>query len=108
MAFTPPGRTRERVYRYVRKRLLEGRPPTVRDVQEAMGFRAVQSAMEHLDRLVEEGRLVRARGKARSYRLPAGVHPKGTVLVPVFRRLDTFLRSSARRRIGPKDEELTG
>ena len=87
MAFTPPGRTRERVYRYVRQRLLEGKPPSVRDVQRAMGFRAVQSAMEHLDKLVEEGRLQRASGRARSYRLPAGIHPRGTVLVPVFRRV---------------------
>ena len=32
MPKTPPGETRERVFRYVRERLLEGRSPTIRDV----------------------------------------------------------------------------
>ena len=87
MAFTPPGQTRDKVYRFVRQRLLLGRPPTVRDVQEAMGFRAVQSAMEHLDKLVEDGRLVKDAGKARSYRLPGAMHPRGTKLVPLIGRV---------------------
>ena len=30
MAHTPPGQTRERIFRFVRDRLLDGRPPTVR------------------------------------------------------------------------------
>jgi repressor LexA len=68
---TPPGQTRERVYRFVRKRIIEELPPTVREVQEAFDFRAVQTAREHLERLVLEGRLVKERGKARGYRLPA-------------------------------------
>lgn len=53
---TPPGKTRERVYRFVRDRLECGLPPTVREVQDALGFRAVQTAREHLERLVSEGR----------------------------------------------------
>jgi repressor LexA len=105
MAFTPPGRTRERVYRYVRQRLLEGRPPSIREVQVAMGFRAVQSAMEHLDRLVEAGRLLRDDGRARSYRLPAGIHPTGTVLVPVFRRVPEYLRPESGRATSPSEGE---
>ena len=68
---TPPGRTRERVLRYVRQRLLRGQPPTVREVQVAFGFRAVQTAREHLERLVREGHLTHQRGKARGYGLPS-------------------------------------
>ena len=68
---TPPGRTRERVLRYVQERLLRGQPPTVREVQAALGFRAVQTAREHLDRLVRDGRLTHRRGKARGYGLPS-------------------------------------
>ena len=53
MAFSTPGETRERVFRFVRERLLEGAPPTVREVQDAMGFRAVESARKQLDALVQ-------------------------------------------------------
>jgi len=69
MAHTPPGKTRERVFRFMQKRLLAGSPPTVREVQEAMGFGAVESARKHLEALVDEGRLSKTAGRARSYRL---------------------------------------
>ena len=52
MAHTPPGETRDKVFRYVRDRLLAGAPPTVREVQDAMGFGAVESARKQLDALV--------------------------------------------------------
>jgi len=68
---TPPGRTRARVLRYVQRRLLSGQPPTVREVQSAFGFRAVQTAREHLENLVRDGRLTHRRGTARGYGLPA-------------------------------------
>lgn len=74
MSHTPPGRTRERVYRFVRDRLLAGEPPSVREVQQALGFRAVESARAQLEALVREGRLVKeagARRAARGYRMPA-------------------------------------
>ena len=70
MGRTPAGQTRERIYRFMRERLLGGRSPTVREVQERFGFKAVQSAREHLERLVEEGRLDKQAGQARGYRLP--------------------------------------
>ena len=57
MAHTPPGQTRERIFRFVRDRLLDGRPPTVREVRDELGFRAVESARSHLTALVKEGRL---------------------------------------------------
>jgi repressor LexA len=69
MAYTPPGRTREKVYRFMRDRLLAGAPPTVREVQAAMGFDAVESARRHLDALVADGRLRKTPGRSRSYRL---------------------------------------
>jgi len=56
----------------VRERLLAGRPPTVREVQEAAGLRAVESARTHLERLVADGRLAKDPGVARGYRLPGG------------------------------------
>jgi repressor LexA len=84
MAHTPPGRTRERVYAFVRERLLRGQPPTIREVQGAMGFRAVESARSHLDALCGEGKLRREPG-ARGLRLPeTGSAAEGpTVLVPL-------------------------
>jgi repressor LexA len=85
---TRPGLTRERVYNYVRERLRKGHPPTVRDVQQAMGFRAVQSAREHLERLVSEGRLLKKPGQARGYYLPPdprnGPSPR---LIPILGRV---------------------
>jgi repressor LexA len=94
MGRTPPGETRERVFRFMRERLLSGRPPTVREVQAAFRFKAVQTAREHLETLVAEGRLTkeraRHRSKARGYRLPAGPKRDGLprdeppVLVPVL------------------------
>lgn len=70
MGRTPAGETRKKVYEFVRARLLDGDPPTVRDVQDAFGFRAVQSAREHLEALVEDGLLSKAAGRARGYSLP--------------------------------------
>ncbi len=70
----------------MRDRLLAGSPPTVREVQEAFGFRSVQTAREHLEILVSQGRLSKERGKSRAYRLPdSGGLP--TVLVPLLGRV---------------------
>ena len=48
----PIGATRERVFHFVRERLLAGDPPTVRDVQNVFGFRTPQTARYHLEKLV--------------------------------------------------------
>jgi len=88
MGRTPAGQTRERVFRLVRDRILSGLPPTVREVQEAFGFRSVQTAREHLETLVDEGRLTKQRGKSRGYRLPAGPGEAApTLLVPLLGRV---------------------
>jgi repressor LexA len=88
MGRTPPGQTRERIFRFVRDRLLSGRPPTVRDVQAAFGFRAVQTAREHLEALVAEGRLGKEPGRSRGYRLPTGSgYETPTIMTPVLGRV---------------------
>ena len=95
--YSPTGETRERVYRYVRRRLELGQPPTVREVQEEFGFRAVETARKHLERLVEERRLAKHPRAARGYRLPAEGHVEdlaeararevSTIPVPVLGRV---------------------
>jgi len=67
---TPPGETRQKIYKFMRDRLLEGMPPTVREVQKEFGFRAVQTAQAHLEQLVAEERLIKRKGRARGYALP--------------------------------------
>jgi len=98
----PRGETRERIYRFVRERLLAGRPPTVREVQEAAGLRAVESARTHLDRLVADGRLAKEPGIARGYRLPSGAGGMGgdggelqPTLVPMVGRVQAGGLSAA-------------
>lgn len=87
MGRTPPGQTRERVFKLVRDRILAGQPPTVREVQEAFGFRSVQTAREHLELLVDEGRLTKESGKSRGYRLPRIRGTQPTVMVPLLGRV---------------------
>ena len=83
------GSTRDRVYAYVRERLLTGDPPTVREIRDALGLRAVQSVQVHLQSLLREGRLEQEpgqeRGRARGYRLPDVQH--GHMLVPLLGRV---------------------
>lgn len=94
MAHTPPGRTRERVLRFVRERLLAGSPPTLREVQEAFGFRAVESARSHLTALVEAGLLEHAPGQARGWRLPSR-GARAPVLVPILGRVQAGALTTA-------------
>lgn len=86
MGRTPPGETRSKVLRFVRDRLAGGRPPTVREVMEAFGFRSPMTAQEHLEALVEQGLLAKDPGKARGYRLP-GEGGAATRLVPLLGRV---------------------
>ena len=88
MSLTPIGATRERVFHFVRERLLAGDPPTVRDVQGVFGFRTPQTARYHLEKLVSEGRLLAARGKARGYRVLEQIDtPSPVRWVPVLGRV---------------------
>lgn len=85
---TPKGETRERIYRFVRKRLLEGLPPTVREVRDAFDFKAIETAREHLEILVQEGRLAKKPGKARGYSLPTGMRNDPVMMaIPLLGRV---------------------
>ncbi len=95
MGRTPAGETRDKVFRFIRERLLSGRPPTIREVQESFGFLSPRTAHGHLEGLVEEGRLVKDPWKARGYRLPGKEGPP-TVLVPLLGRVPA----------GPLDEAI--
>ena len=64
---------RERVYSYVAERLRAADPPTLREVQAAMGFKAVETARTYLDGLVQDGRLIKRGTASRSYGLPPSV-----------------------------------
>jgi repressor LexA len=95
MPATPPGKTRARIFEYVQKRLLEGRPPTIREVQHAFGFRAVETARAHLEALVREGLLSKREGESRGFELPL---PRGSHqprLVPILGRVQAGALSTA-------------
>jgi repressor LexA len=96
MGRTPPGETRGKVFRFVRERLLAGRPPTVREVQQALGFRSPMTAREHLEALVDDGRLAKESGRSRGYRLPGVRGEAAPRLVPLLGRVPA----------GPLDEAV--
>ena len=79
MPKTPPGQTRDRVFRFVEKRLREGDSPSLREVRDHFGFSAVETVRSHLAKLVEEGRLLKQPGRARGYRLPEPALPPSVV-----------------------------
>ena len=82
------GTIRSEVLAFVRGRLAAGSPPTVREVQQAFGFKAVESARQHLEALVAEGRLAKSPGRSRGYRLPADGGPELNVrLIPRLGRV---------------------
>ena len=84
--YSPVGKTRERIYRFVRRRLELGRPPTLREIQAEFGFRAVEGVRKHLQILVGEGRLVKDGRRSRGYQLPANLSP-ATIQVPLLGRI---------------------
>lgn len=92
MSYTPEGETREKVFYFVRDRILSGHPPTLREVQEAFGFHAIETARRHLENLVAEGRLERDLGKARAYRLPEA---SGLVYIPLLGRVQAGALTTA-------------
>jgi len=87
MAYTQPGKTRKKVYEFVRERILNDTPPTTREVQQAFGFRAIQSARQHLEALVSEGKLLKKSRKARSHQLPEAKKVSSPNLIPMLGRV---------------------
>jgi repressor LexA len=54
----------------MQRRIRKGDPPTLREVQAAFRFAAVESARQHLKALVASGDLIRLPGRARGFALP--------------------------------------
>ena len=81
---TPKGQTRRQVFRFMRDRIAEGLPPTVREVQEAFAFKSVQTAREHLENLVKEGKLMKQGGISRGYSLPEDIELMPQMPVPLL------------------------
>ena len=67
MAFSPPGETRRKVYRWVREQILAGHSPALREVQQAFGFRSLESARAQLEQLVRDGLLTKREGETRCF-----------------------------------------
>lgn len=88
----PRGERQRQILEYVRKRLLAGSPPTVREIQEAVGLRAVQSVQVHLEALVAAGSLTKGPG-SRGYRLPTPSPPPR--FVPILGRVQAGALSEA-------------
>jgi len=95
MGRTPHGQTRQKIFRFMRQRLRAGLPPTVREVQQAFGFSAVETARSHLDALVEQGLLKKEGGKARGYRLPTGERERPFMLIPLLGRVQAGALTTA-------------
>lgn len=92
MPKTPPGATRARIREFVHARILAGAPPSVREVQEAFGFRSTATVREHLDALVDTGLLAQEPGRDRGYRIPGATPP---VLIPLVGRVQAGALSLA-------------
>ena len=92
MPRTPAGQTRASVHAFVYQLILRGTPPSVREVQEAFGFRSSATARQHLDALVEDGVLEREPGRDRGYRVPGAVVPG---VVPIVGRVQAGSLSEA-------------
>lgn len=100
MAYTPPGETRRKVYTFMRDRLLSGHTPTLREVQQALGFRSVESARMQLEALVRDGLLHKRAGESRGYRLSAQgsgsrAKPARSRLVPLIGRVQAGTLTTA-------------
>lgn len=96
---------RSRAYEFMRERLLAGRPPSLREVQAALGVGAVETARNHLEALVREGRLIKEAG-ARGYHLPeAGGGAWPVRSVPILGRVQAGALTPA---IEDREGELAG
>ncbi len=78
---------------------MAGHAPTVREVRDAFGFSAAQTAQFHLEKLVEEGRLQQVRsgerGRSRGYRLPELATLAPMRMVPLLGRVQAGALTAA-------------
>jgi len=70
---------RERIYRYVVRRIEAGSPPTVREICKDLGIKSTSTAYSDLKALAEKGLILLTEGLNRAIRLPG----KGSALVPL-------------------------
>lgn len=71
------------VFDFIRKRIEEGYPPTVREICSCMGFKSTSTAHRYIASLTEKGLIEKGDKQNRAIRL-AG---KGTMRVPVVGRV---------------------
>lgn len=72
------------VYDYISESIVEnGYAPSVRDIEEALGFRSTSTVQMYINRLEEFGLIKKSDGKSRSITL-TGTTPIGTNKVPVL------------------------
>lgn len=80
-----------------------GFPPTVREIAAFMGWRAYSNAAHHVHRLVNAGRLVQEKGKARSYSIPRRFSPReereGVTAVPLLGTFPEYFDGAAAKAI---------
>ncbi len=65
-------------------RILAGSSPSIREIQEAFGFRSTATVREHLEALVEHGLLAQDPGRDRGLRIPGAAPP---AMVPIAGRV---------------------
>lgn len=77
-------KSEQKVYDYLKGRMEDGLPPTVREICRATGLRSTSSVHAHLKALEEKGLITRDKGLNRAIHL-AGEQP--TVQVPILGRV---------------------
>jgi SOS-response transcriptional repressor LexA len=81
----------------------EGRPPTIREIGEAMGIKSPNGVSIHLKELVRKGVLVRCEG-SRNYRVADGVPWNVQGSSPFARRTAKQINGEIRRLMVELDE----
>ena len=79
--------SRDRILAFIRERILAGVPPSIREVQEHLGFKNVRAAQEQIERLLRDGLLERQEGVARGLRLPQANRPGSMAHIPILGRV---------------------
>ena len=59
----------ERVYEYIRRKISEGLPPTVREIAHDLGIKSTSTVHRYLSELCEQGYIEKGSGQNRSIRL---------------------------------------
>jgi len=58
------------VFEYIKKRLSDGYSPSVREIQDAMGFKSTSTAHRYIEALINAGKIEKTGNINRSLRLP--------------------------------------